>query len=106
MELTAKTAKRALEFHEDTSLHGSKDIWSALMAVLEDTDLDTAYLLSSGEPDIGMYVHWDRVTYQLVELNRYHKVVFHAIAYTGSELNRSQLEHIARATGGEFQAFE
>jgi len=106
VELTAKTAKRALEFHEDTSLRGSKDIWSALMAVLEDTDLDTAYLLSSGEPDIGMYVHWDRVTYQLVELNRYHKVVFHAIAYTGSEWNRSQLEHIARATGGEFQAFE
>ncbi len=106
VELTAKAAKRALAFHEDTGIRGRKNIWSALMAVLEDPDLDTAYLLSSGEPDIGTYVHWDRITYQLVELNRYHKVVFHAIAYTESDWNREQLENIAKATGGEFQAFE
>ena len=106
VELTRKTAKRALDFHGKTSLRGHKDIWSALLAVLEDHELDTAFLLSSGEPDTGTYVHWDRIVYQLQELNRFHKVVFHAIAYTDSDWHREQLQKIAEATGGEFRAFD
>ncbi|MFT7669491.1 MAG: hypothetical protein ACI8X5_002194 [Planctomycetota bacterium] len=106
VKLTKTTAKKALAFHEKAPISGRKDIWAALMAVLEDPKLDTAYLLSSGEPDIGLYVHWPRVTYQLKELNRFHKVVFHTVAYSDSEWDRSQLEKIAEATGGEFQWFE
>jgi hypothetical protein len=106
VELTPKVQEKALEFVRDEPLLGSKDIWGALEVVLEDPDVDTVFLLSSGEPDIGLYVHWNRVTWHLRELNRFHKLVVHAIAYDKEEGYRDQLRKIAEATGGEFKGFE
>ncbi len=106
VKLDKRAAANAMEFHRKAPISGRKDIWAALLAVMEDPELDTGYVLSSGEPDIGTYVHWERLTYQLKELNRYHKVVFHAIAYSERMLDRNQLEKIAEATGGEFKWFE
>ena len=104
--LKKSTRKKALAFVEEEGLRGAKDIWMALETVLADPTLDTAYLLSSGEPDIGTYVHWNRVAAHLADLNRFHKVRVHAIAYSDSEYYREQLEKIASATGGEFKWFE
>ena len=106
VKLTKTTARKGLDYHRKSPISGRKDIWAVLMAVLDDPDLDTAYLLSSGEPDIGLYVHWNRITYQLKELNRFHKVVFHTIAYSDNQWYQDQLEKIAEATGGEFKSFE
>lgn len=106
VKLTKPTSKKALAFHEKSPISGRKDIWAVLIAVLDDPQLDTAYLLSSGEPDVGTYVHWNRVTYQLKELNRFHKVVFHSIAYSDNQWYRDQLEKIAEATGGQFEWFD
>jgi hypothetical protein len=77
-----------------------------LESVLSDPTLDTAYLLSSGEPDTGLYVHWNRVTYQLQELNRFHKITVHSIAYTDNDWYAQQLERISDCTDGEFRRFE
>jgi hypothetical protein len=63
-------------------------------------------MLSSGEPDIGEYVHWNRVTWYLKELDRFHKVVVHTIAYSNSPWYRDQLAKIAEVTGGEFKGSE
>jgi hypothetical protein len=60
----------------------------------------------TGEPDIGDYVHWNRVTSKLKDLNRFHKVVVHTIAYSERKWYRDQLEKIADATLGEFRWFE
>lgn len=106
VELTRKSARKALEFVESQRIQGSKDIWQVLEAVVVDPSLDTAYLLSSGEPDPGLYVHWNRVTHHLKDLNRFHKVVVHTIAYSDNKWYCDQLEKIADATGGEFQFFE
>jgi len=106
VELTSKTRKRALEFVEKAPKGRSKDIWQLLEQVVSDPDLDTAFLLSSGEPDIGLYVHWNRVTWHLRELNRFHKVVVHTIVYSDSTWFRQQLEKISEVTGGEHRAFE
>ena len=106
VELTAKNQKRALKFIKDMKLGIAKDIWQLLEAVIEDPTLDTAYLLSSGEPDIGTYVHWNRVTDHLKDMNRFHKVVVHTIAYSDRKWYRDQLEKIAQATRGEFRWFE
>ena len=106
LECDKRSKKRALEFVEKSPGGSAKDIWQLLEQVVSDPDLDTAYLLSSGEPDIGTYVHWNRVTWQLRELNRFHMVTVHTIAYSDNDWYRSQLEKIAEATGGEFQWFE
>jgi hypothetical protein len=105
-DLTAKTRKRALEFVEKARRGQRKDIWKLLEQVVSNPDLDTAFLLSSGEPDIGTYVHWNRVTWHLAELNRFHKVVVHTIVYSDSAWYREQLEKISSVTGGEHRGFE
>lgn len=101
--LDARTAKKALAFVADAHPRGAKDIWNALLTALSDTELDTIYLLASGEPEIGLYVHHNRVTEHLRELQRFHKVVVHGVAYTESDWYADQIEEICKATGGEFR---
>jgi HEAT repeat protein len=106
VELTEASRQRAVKFIATVKLGQAKDIWQALETVVADATLDTAYLLSSGEPDIGTYVHWNRVTEHLRDLNRFHKVTVHTIAYSDQQWYRDQLAKIAEATGGEFRAFQ
>jgi HEAT repeat protein len=101
--LDPKEQEKALRFVARQGTKGAKDIWKALETVVGDPAIDTAYLLSSGEPDVGLYVHWNRVTRHLQDLNRFHKVVVHTVVYSESQWFRDQLEKIAAATGGRFQ---
>ena len=103
VELDAKTAKKALAFVEGAHARGAKDIWNALLTALGDTELDTLYLLASGEPEIGLYVHHNRITEHLRELQRFHKVVVHGVAYTDEDWYAKQIEEVCKATGGEFR---
>jgi HEAT repeat protein len=102
VQLDEKSQKAVLRFVSGVTPDGNKSIWEVLETVVADPELDTAYLLSSGEPEVGLYVHWNRVTRYLEELNRFHKVVVHTVAYSDSEWYREQLLKIAEATGGEF----
>lgn len=104
--LTKKNLGKALDFVEKQDVGNAKDIWQVLELVVSDPEIDTIYLLSSGEPDVGKYVHWNRVTENLIELNRFHKVTVHTIAYTDNGWYREQLEKIAEAGNGEFKAFD
>jgi len=106
VELDKKNRKKALEFVKDQRTKASKDIWQVLEMVVSDPNIDTIYLLSSGEPDTGKYVHWNRVTAHLRDINRFQMVTVHTIAYSGNDWYREQMEKIALATGGEFKWFE
>jgi len=106
LELTKKSKKKALDFVKDQRTKASKDIWQVLEMVVSDPHIDTIYLLSSGEPDTGKYVHWNRVTAHLQDINRYQMVTVHTIAYSDNGWYREQMEKIAQATGGEFKWFE
>ncbi len=103
VKLTDKARKQALQFAAAECDGKEKDIWQALEAVVADPTLDTAYLLSSGEPDTGLYVHWNRVTRHLADLNRFHMVTVHTVAYTDNDWFRDQLQKIAEVTGGNFR---
>lgn len=105
-ELSPKVRKRAVAFASAESDGREKDIWNALSTVMQDETLDTIYLLSSGEPDTGLYVHWNRVTRHISDLNRFHKVTVHSVAYTDNKWYRDQLEKIAQVTDGTFVWFE
>ena len=85
-KLGSKSRKGALSFVRKANEVGQKDIWQVLEAVIADPTLDTAYLLSSGEPDVGLYVHWNRVTDHLRDINRFHKVVVHTVAYSDNSV--------------------
>ncbi|MHC4548593.1 MAG: HEAT repeat domain-containing protein [Planctomycetota bacterium] len=104
--LDRKQQKKALKFVAAQKNLGAKDIWQVLETVVSDPDIDTAYLLSSGEPDVGLYVHWNRVVRHLRDLNRFQKVVVHTVVYSERKWFRDQLERIAEATGGQFKWFK
>jgi hypothetical protein len=103
VKLTERSRTKALAFAAAPCKGKEKDIWQALFTVVPDATLDTVYLLSSGEPDTGLYVHWNRVTRHLADLDRFHKVTVHTVAYTDSEWFRDQLQKIAEVTGGHFE---
>lgn len=106
LAISDKTIKKALKFTEGHELDGSKNIWKVLEGVISDGDIDTIYLLSSGEPDTGKYVHQNRIVPHIQNLNRFHGVTVNMIAYSERKFFRDQLEAIAVATGGEFKWFE
>jgi hypothetical protein len=104
VELDEKSHKAVLEFIDGAAPEGRKAIWEILETVVSDPLLDTVYLLSSGEPEVGLYVHWNRVTEHLAELNRFHKVTVHTVVWSESQWFRDQLRKIAECTGGSFVA--
>ncbi|MBI1849086.1 MAG: HEAT repeat domain-containing protein [Planctomycetes bacterium] len=106
VKLDDKERKAVISFISGAKESGSKNIWQALTTVMNNPELDTLFLLSSGEPEIGLYVHWNRVTAHLADLNRFHKVVIHTVAYSDSQWYRDQLQHIADVTGGIFKWFD
>jgi HEAT repeat protein len=106
VELNEKSREKALAFVGEHRLGGNKNIWQALEDVLADPSIDTVFLLSSGEPEVGTYVHWNRVVWHLKDLNRFRKLVVHAVAYNKEKGYRDHLEQIASSTGGDFVWFE
>ncbi|WP_419190420.1 hypothetical protein [Saltatorellus ferox] len=46
-------------------------------------------------------MHPEHLNYHLAELIRFHPVVVHVIGYTDKEGYQSQLDRIARTTGGD-----
>ena len=104
--LDARSRKKALAFVEEASPRGPKDIWNALLSALEDSELDTVYLLASGEPEVGVYVHFNRIVMHLRELQRFQKFVIHGVVYTDSNWYAKQIEEICKSSGGEFRHVE
>ena len=104
--LNKRSQTAATKFARGADPRGNKDIWNAVRSAVSDPETDTVFLLSSGEPEIGHYVHWNRVTRQLAELNRFHKVVVHTVVYSEVEWYREQLEKLAASTGGSYKAFQ
>ncbi len=104
--LNKRSHAAAVKFARAADPKGNKDIWNAVRTAVSDPDVDTVFLLSSGEPEVGHYVHWNRVTRHVQELNRFHKVVVHTVVYSESDWYRQQLEKLAEATGGTYKAFQ
>lgn len=106
VRLDEKTRDEALSFVDGIEPKGTKAIWEILEMVVSDPRIDTVYLLSSGEPEVGLYVHWNRVTDHLSRLNRFQKVTVHTVVWSERKWYRDQLQKIAECTGGRFIAGE
>jgi hypothetical protein len=108
-ETGEKAIASALEYLKSQPLAGRKDIWGALQSVLSDADIDTVYLMSDGEPEEGLYVHYNRVVDHIKRIEPLRKLVIHTVHVSDpswsagtAEWYRSQLREIAKATGGKY----
>lgn len=107
--LNDASIKAALDFLKSQKPAGNKDIYEAVRTALSDPDIDTVYLMSDGEPEVGLYVHYNRVVDHLSRRNILRKMVFHTVHIADPSWNaattewyRSQLREIAKATGGKY----
>jgi HEAT repeat protein len=87
-----KSIAAALAFLRSQSLAGRKNIWEAILAPLEDPDIDTFYLMSDGEPQDGEYVHWNRVVDHFQRRNAFRKVVVHTVSISDPKWSDSTKE--------------
>jgi hypothetical protein len=67
--------------------------------------IDTIYMLTSGEPDVGLYVHGNRIAESIADVNRFQKVVLHAVAYSKESYWR-HIRQISDAMGGQFEGYK
>lgn len=102
--VNARNTRAALAFLDKVPPRGSKNIWLALTTAAADPEIDTVFLLSSGEPEVGEYVHYNRVVEHLLDLNRFRKLVVHTVVYSDEKWYQDQLIKISEATGGKFIA--
>ena len=117
-EMSADARAEVTEYVEEVGAVGGTNIYGALERAFDlagagagdegdwsDPEIDTIYLLTSGEPEVGLYVHGNRISEFLAELNRFQKVTVHAVAYSPQGFWH-HISQIAAVTGGEFQGFQ
>lgn len=78
---------------------GGTNIHGALVAAMEDPDVDTIFLLSDGAPSSGEITDPKLLVDDILRRNRSRRIVFHCISI-GS--NSAMLRRLAEETGGKF----
>jgi uncharacterized protein YegL len=76
------------------------NIFDALETAFRDTEVDTIYLLTDGEPTIGRLVDPDDIVEEVTRWNRQRQVVVHCI---GLGVDSRLLRRLAESSGGEYR---
>jgi hypothetical protein len=93
----------AARFVEGLEAKGWTNLWDGLEYAMADPEADTIFLYSDGGASKGAFVAAKEILAELAELNRFRRVVVHAVEVPGERNpadNRRLLADLARATGG------
>lgn len=99
--LTKKTREQAKEWIGRLGAGGGTNLHEAIKEAFKDPDVDTIYILSDGEPSVGV-VDPDKIRESVKYWNKHRGIEIHTIAIGGS---LQVLEHIAKDAGGEYVTF-
>ena len=99
-KLVAGKTKKAQRWLNKQAAKGGGAIYDALMAALEDPDVDTLYLLSDGVPSYGTIKRDFRVLQEVRAKNRWRRVVIHTILLGSRGTDRKFMRALARDNGG------
>ncbi len=97
--MSPKKRERALEFVAEFELGAGTNTFGGLMAALADERVDTIYLMSDGEPNVGDLVDAEEIRDFMLRQNRLRKVRIHSVAVGQSS---AFLEGLAEDTGGSY----
>ena len=99
----------AERFVSSLEARGWTNLYDGLEYAFSHPDVDTIYLYSDGGASKGTFVGAGEILSQLAGLNRFRKIVIHAVEVPGArnpEDNRRLLERLAARTGGTSRLFE
>jgi len=99
-KLTAGRARRAAGWLRKQEAKGAGAIYDALVAALEDPDVDTIYLLSDGVPSFGTVKRDHRIEKEIRKRNRWRRVVIHTILLGTKGTDREFMQRLASDSGG------
>lgn len=97
-ELDAATRARIDRFLDAQTSGGGTNLHGALVAALDDPEIDTIFLISDGAPSSGTIRDPVRLRRDIARRNRLKGVVIHAIAFDGGD--RELLAGLAADSGG------
>ena len=98
--LDARSRRSAIAWAERLRAHGETALYDAMVAALEDPELDAIYLLSDGAPTRGQLIDPERVALDIGRRAKLRGVVIHTLAHgRGSAL----LRRLAAETGGRYR---
>ncbi len=90
MPATKKNVEKAIEWFTRNTQRGKGDLWSALVPVLRDPQVDTVVILSDGAPSGGQRWNIELIRPLLQDENRLRGVVIHTVMFDASKfLKRS-----------------
>lgn len=92
----------ALEFTNRHGAGGGTNVFGALMAAIDDPEVDTLYLLSDGEPSVGELIDTAKIHDRVLRLNETRKIRIHCISIGKSS---TFMKGLAEATGGAYVEF-
>ncbi len=97
-----KILAEALQYVQRQGAGGGTNIYDALMAVYDDPQVDTLYLLSDGEPSAGAITSTAKIHDEVMRLNQTRKLRIHCIAIGESS---QFMRGLAEGTGGSYVEF-
>jgi len=106
VDASPKNVERAIAAFRGSGLRGQGDLWSALIPVLRDPEVDTVVMLTDGAPSGGMRWNVDLMRTLLADENRFRGVVLHAILFDASKGMQRRWQGIVEDSGGVLRAID
>ncbi|QDV08846.1 hypothetical protein Poly30_44010 [Planctomycetes bacterium Poly30] len=97
---TERNVEKAIEWFERNTQRGRGDVWTALMQVLENPEIDTVVILSDGAPSGGYRWNIELIRTLLQDENRHRGVVIHAVMFDAAKSLRKGWKAIVDDWGG------
>ncbi len=89
---------RALALIDSVKPRGATNVFDTLDLCFQDASVDTVYILSDGEPNMGKFVDAGDILREIRRMNRARQIVIHAISLGPSDLMRK----LAEQNGGQY----
>jgi len=99
-KLVSGKAESTTKWLSKQEAKGGGAIYDALVAAMDDPEVDTIYLLSDGVPSYGSVARDFRVLQEVSRHNRWRRVVIHTILLGSKGTDRKFMASLAAATGG------
>lgn len=106
VDASPRNVERAIAAFRGSGLRGQGDLWSALIPVLRDPEVDTVVMLTDGAPSGGMRWNIDLMRTLLADENRFRGVVLHAILFDASKGMQRRWRGIVEDSGGVLRAID
>jgi HEAT repeat protein len=89
---------RALQRIESVKSRGATNVYDTLELCFTDSAVDTIYLLSDGEPNMGKFTDTVEILREIRRINRSRQIVIHTVSLGVSEL----MKKLAEENGGRY----